>query len=313
MQEKVVVTGGLGFIGSQIVEALVEQGYAVKVFDDCSLGFFENLEKVKGKYEFEKGDVRDFGALERAFKDAKCVFHMAALSYVGESLKFPEKYNDVNVLGTLNALRAAHSQNVPRFLFPSTCVVYGNISCPISENSVLFPNSPYAISKVAGEFYTQYYHDIFGMETVSLRIFNAYGPRMRHRAVSMLAEKLFQGQSPNVTGDGRQIRDYVFSKDIVDAFVKAMRAPKRYCGAAYNVGTGKGTSLNDLLGKMNKTLGTSIPTQYIPQAQAEVFESIADTRLAFENLGFEAKTQVDDGLRKTLSALQEDFKSGRKL
>lgn len=305
--DKVLVTGGLGFIGSQLVEALVERNFQVSILDDFSLGFEKNIEKIKKEVEVIKGDVRNFSEVEKSVKDCKYVFHMSALSYVGESLKKPELYNEVNVEGTLNVLNASKLHNVERFVFPSTCVVYGNVPCPIKEDSLVLPNSPYAITKAAGEYYCKFFTDVHGLDTICMRIFNAYGPRMNKRAISFFAEKLFANESPKVTGNGEQVRDFVFSSDIVDALIRAVNVPKKYVGNSYNVASGKGYSLNEVIALMNKVLGKNIAIEYVPEAKAEVFESIADTSLSKKHLGFEAKTSIEEGLKITLDSLKENL------
>ncbi len=309
MTEKVVVTGGAGFIGSHLVERLVKENFEVTVFDNFSTGFMQNLEKVKNEVKILKGDIRNFNEINNAVKDSKFVFHMAALSYVGESIKIPEAYNSVNIGGTLNVLKACHENSVERFLFPSTCIIYGEPEHdPTPETDPFKPNSPYGFTKVMGEFYAKFFNDVKGLPTICLRIFNAYGPRMKNRVISIFAEQILQGKAPSINGDGTQERDFVFVSDIVKGFIKAAKAPKNMDGKSFNIGTGESTTLNELVMKINELLETNVPLNHKENVATEIQKIIANTSLSKQALGFTAKTDFNSGMKKTIQTLKEEFK-----
>jgi UDP-glucose 4-epimerase len=176
----------------------------------------------------------------------------------------------------------------------------GALSIPIPESAPLNPNTPYGLTKQVGEFYCKFFTQVHGLDTICLRIFNVYGPRMQNRVLSIFANLLLQGQQPKVSGDGTQSRDFVFIRDVAKAFVKAMEAGKGQAGQSFNVGTGKGTNLNELIEKTNQCLGTNIQGLHQEVATGEIDTIVADTGLAKKALGFEAKTTLDDGLSETI-------------
>jgi nucleoside-diphosphate-sugar epimerase len=309
MDKKVVVTGGCGFIGSHLVESLVKKNYEVTVFDNLSTGFLHNLDNVKKDIKFIRGDIRNYKEVFNALKGAEIVFHLAALSYVGESIRIPEEYNKVNIDGTLNVLKACKENNVQRYIFPSSCIVYGNPEKnPVSEDSPLKPNSPYGITKMAGEFYAQFFNKEYGLETFCLRIFNAFGPRMKKRVISIFAESIFKNRPINVNGNGEQIRDFIFVSDIVNAFICAMKAKKNKCGKSYNVGTGKGTTLNTLIKKITSITGINGIVNYRKNVSSEIYELIADTNLSKKEIGFSARVELEEGLKRLLVSFKKEFK-----
>jgi len=307
MAEKIVVTGGAGFIGSTLIEALIEkEDFEIIVFDDFSTGSKENLNSVKDKIKIVEGDICNYNELEKTLNGAKFVFHMAAFSYVGESIKEPAKYNKVNIDGTLNVLKAAHENSVERVLFPSSCIVYGKSkTIPIPETTLLNPNTPYGLTKQVGEFYCKFFTEVHDLDTVCLRIFNVYGPRMQNRVLSIFANLILQDKQPNVSGDGKQSRDFVFVEDVVSAFIKSMNTKEKIKGKSFNVGTEKGTDLNELIEKINRVLGKNIQPNHGELATGEIDAIIADTELAEKELGFKAKTSLDQGLKPTIEWLKE--------
>ncbi|MFH1588825.1 MAG: NAD-dependent epimerase/dehydratase family protein [Candidatus Diapherotrites archaeon] len=310
MAEKIVVTGGAGFIGSNLIEALLKKGdYEITVFDNFSLGYMKNLEAVKDKIKIVKGDICNYEELEKALNGAKYVFHMAALSYVGESIRKPVEYNKTNIDGTLNVLMAAHKNNVQRVLFPSTCIVYGETKAnPIAETEPMNPNTPYGLTKQAGEFYCKFFTEVHGLDTICLRIFNAYGPRMQNRVLSIFANLILENKQPIVSGDGKQSRDFVFVEDIVNGFLKAMDAEKKHAGKSFNIGTGKGIDLNQLIEKINDYLGTKIEGKHSKIATGEIDVILADTRVSEKELGFKSNFSFEEGLAKTLDWIKENKK-----
>ena len=313
MPEKVVITGGSGFIGSHLAEELLKLDFEVVVFDNFSTGNIDNLKEAKQLVKVVKGDIRNYQEIEKAVSGATFVFHLAALSYVGESIKIPESYNQVNIDGTLNVLKACRSNSVEKFIFPSTCIVYGNPSkSPTSENEPLNAHTPYGFTKVAGEFYSKFFYEVHGLQTICLRIFNAYGPRMRQRVINKFADLMLENKPPVINGNGEQKRDFIFVSDIVDGFVKAMKAKKMLAGKSFNIGTGESTNLKELVEKINYSLGTNIPIQFQKEVSGETDEIIADVTLAEKELGFSSKVGLDNGLKITMQWLKNDHKNRKK-
>ena len=315
MAEKILVTGGAGFIGSALIEKLLgEKDYEITVFDNFSTGYKENLENIKDKIKVIEGNILNYDELLNVLKETDFVFHMAAFSYVGESIKEPKKYNENNIQGTLNVLQAAKENSVKRVIFPSSCIVYGKTEkVPIKENESLKPNTPYGLTKEAGEFYCRFFFEVHGLETVCLRIFNAYGPRMQSRVLSIFANLILENKKPFISGNGKQARDFVFVEDIAEGLIKAMKAGKDSAGKSFNIGTGKGTNLNELIEKINSALNKNIKPEHGKTATGEIDSIIADTSLAEKELGFKAKVGLDKGLKQTLEWLKrKDLKQSQK-
>ncbi|MBI5553657.1 MAG: SDR family NAD(P)-dependent oxidoreductase [Candidatus Diapherotrites archaeon] len=301
MQEKIVVTGGAGFIGSFLCEKLVEQGFDVTVLDNLSTGKPENLEKIKDKIRFVQADITVREQIDPVFSGARYVFHLAALSYVGESVQRPSDYNRINIDGTLNVLQAAKAQGVQRVIFPSTCIVYGDTSSvPVPETEPLNPNTPYGFTKAAGEWYCRMFNDLHGLQTVCVRIFNAYGPRMRQRVISKFALRMLNGESPLVNGNGKQKRDLIYVSDIVDGLLCGLKISPQQCGKTYNIGTGTSHRLTEVVDAINSELGTHTPIEFRPAVAGEAEEMTASTKTAEKVLGFKAKVGLREGIHQTM-------------
>ncbi len=315
MSEKIVVSGGAGFIGSNLIEKLIEENkFEITVIDNFSTGYKENLELVKDKIELIKADACSYKEIKNVFSDAKYVFHLAAFSYVGESIKKPLEYNRNNIDSLINVLNASKENSVEKVIFPSTCVVYGESKkIPIPESEYLNPNTPYGLTKQAGEFYCKFFTEVHDLNTVCLRIFNAYGPRMQSRVLSIFANLMLEDKQPYLSGDGKQSRDFVFVEDIVNGLIKAMNSGKKAKGKSYNIGTGKGTSLNELIEKINLVLDKNIKPIHGEVAAGEIDEIIADVSLAEKELGFKAEVDLNSGLKKTIDWLKKkDLKQSQK-
>jgi UDP-glucose 4-epimerase len=303
-----VVTGGAGFIGSHIVEELVERGESVRVLDNLSTGRRENLATVRGKVDFRECDIRDREAIRPVFEGADYVIHLAALASVVQSIEDPASTTLVNLNGTLHVLLAARNAQVKRVVTASTAAVYGdNPSSLRVETQNPQPLSPYALTKLAGEYYGQILHRIFGLEVVALRYFNIFGPRQNPESpytgvLSKFIAAYLRGQPPIIFGDGEQSRDFTFVLDVVNATLRACLAPAAP-GKVINVGTGRGSTLNQIITLLNQILGVQVTPQYAPPRVGDVRQSTADISLARATLGYEPLVSLEDGLRRTVAWL----------
>jgi UDP-glucose 4-epimerase len=302
---RVLVTGGAGFIGSNLVDALVARGDDVVVFDDISTGFRDN---VHPGARLVVGDVADPAAVRAAVEGCEVVFHQAAHRAVFRSVEHPLETDRANVGGTLAVLQAAREAGVRRVVAASSSSVYGGADIiPTPESAPLLPRSPYAVSKLAGEHYCRVYWELFGLETVSLRYFNVYGPRQRPDSqyaavIPLFIDALRAGRSPEVHGDGEQSRDFTFISDVVDANLRAAAAPAERCaGRAYNVAGGKPHSLLELLEFLQAILGVSVEAHHTASRPGDVRHTRADCAAASADLGHDAAIPFDEGLRRTVA------------
>ncbi len=298
-----LVTGGAGFIGSHIVEELVRRGESVRVLDDLSTGRRENLSSVQGQIDFHEGDIRD---LEKPlFAKVDYVIHLAAVASVVRSVEDPVTTTEINLNGTLHVLLAARDAQVKRVILAATAAAYGDHpALPRVETQVPEPLSPYALTKLAGEYYGQVFHRLFGLEFVALRYFNIFGPRQDpHSAYSGVLSKFIaaylQKQKPTIFGDGEQSRDFTYVANVVDATLRACQAPEAP-GKAINVGTGRGTTLNQTIAILNQILGAQVTPHYAPPRVGDVLHSTADITLARKILGYEPLVTFEEGLSRTV-------------
>lgn len=310
---RVLVTGGAGFIGSNLVKRLLERGYQVIVLDNLSTGSLENIRAFLGDVEFIKGDVRSFDDIASAAKKADVVVHLAALINVAESLEKPDPYFEVNVTGTYNVAKA--SKNADTVIFASSSAVYGDPEkIPISEEHPLKPKSPYAASKVAGEAFINSFSSIYGYRPVIFRLFNVYGPKQSRGYAGVIVEfirRALAGQPLVIFGSGEQIRDFIHVDDVTSAIVGAI-ASGRATGV-YNIGSGEGVSINQLAELVIKLTGVEgLSVKYLPPMPGDINVSISDITKAKRGLGFEPKVELEDGLRglihyyKNLIGLNEE-------
>ncbi len=303
-----LVTGGAGFIGSHIVEELVRLGHSVVVFDNLRTGHLENLATCRAAITLVEGDIRDPAALAAAMTGVDYVFHEAALVSVFESVDQPALNHEINLTGTLNVLAAAKQAGVRRLLFAASSAAYGNEPTqPKLETMRPEPESPYALAKVAGEYYLSLYAKLFGLPTVALRYFNVYGPRQDPSSVysgviSKFVSVLKAGGTPTIFGDGLQTRDFVFVKDVVRANLLAMHSDRVGNGEIINVGSGQSTSLLDLLATLGKLLGRQVQVNFQPARAGDVRHSLADIDRARQRLDFTPQTTLADGLRQLLES-----------
>ncbi|MBI4323041.1 MAG: SDR family oxidoreductase [Candidatus Omnitrophica bacterium] len=313
---RILVTGGAGFIGSHIVERLVREGHAVRVLDDLSTGRLDNLAKVRSQIELLEGDIRDRKLLRQAVKGREYVIHEAAWRSVPKSMTDPYGYTQVNVLGTVNVLESAAAEKVKRLVFASSSSVYGDTErLPLQESQPLQPISPYALSKLSGEHYCRLFARSFGLETVSVRYFNVFGPRQSlDNEYAVVVPKfitcLLQGESPPVYGDGLQSRDFTFIENVVQATIRATTAPG-VSGEVFNIACGETHTVLELLGELQRLLHSSIPPTFASPRPGDVRKTSADITHAGQRLGWQPTVGFADGLAQTVAWFQAQAARGR--
>ncbi|MCU1371480.1 MAG: nucleoside-diphosphate-sugar epimerase [Ilumatobacteraceae bacterium] len=298
-----LVTGGAGFIGSNLADELIAQGHEVRILDDLSTGFAENL---PADALFFEGDICDEELVAEAVDGVEVVFHQGARGSVAKSVETPLITDMSNIHGTLTVLEAARRAGVRRVVSASSSSVYGGVAPrPTRETEPLTPKSPYAVSKMAGEHYLRVYWELFGLETVALRYFNVYGPRQDPSSayaavIPKFIAALRAGEAPTVHGDGGQSRDFAFISDVVAANIAAGSASAERCaGKAYNIAGGSERSLLDILEILGDILGTSIAPTHTETRAGDVRHSFADTAAAQADLGWTPTLDFAEGLRRT--------------
>jgi UDP-N-acetylglucosamine/UDP-N-acetyl-alpha-D-glucosaminouronate 4-epimerase len=303
---KYLVTGGAGFIGSHIATALIERGDSVRVFDNLSTGRLANLEHVRGKFEFLEGDLIDRRDVERALDGIEVAFHQAALASVPRSVAQPLDTNAVCVTGTVNVLDVARLSGVRRVVYAGSSSVYGDLTAAAAkhETDLAAPVSPYAAAKAAGELYCQAFHATYGLETVTVRYFNVFGPRQDPQSeyaavIPKFVMTMLAGQRPTIFGDGRQSRDFTYVANIVQGNLLAAEAANA-AGKTLNVACGEQMSLLDLVAALNRVLGTTIQPIFGPPRVGDVRDSLADISAAREVLGYEPTVDFEEGLRRSI-------------
>lgn len=308
--DKVLVTGGAGFIGSHLVDRLMSEGFDVVVLDDFSSGRRENLSVHFGKPNFclVEGDVRDKADVKRALEGVDVVFHLAAIVSVDFSVKDPLLVNEVNVGGTLNVLRESLKAGVKRFVYASSCAVYGEpVNLPVNEEHPARPMSPYGVSKIAAEYYCRVFCGVYGLESVCLRFFNVYGSRQvvgpYSGVIMKFIDRMKRGEEPIIYGDGEQTRDFVFVGDVVDACLRAMHC-KNCVGDVVNVGSGVETSINRLAEVLIGVFDVrDVKPVYAKARAGDIGRSYADLSKAEGLLGYKSKTSLKEGLAVLLREL----------
>jgi nucleoside-diphosphate-sugar epimerase len=302
-----LVTGGAGFIGSHIVEELVRRGEKVRVLDNFITGKRENIAAFRDLIELIEGDIRNLKTCRQALGGVDYVLHQAALPSVPRSIEDPLLTNEINVKGTLNLLLASHEAKVKRFVFASSSSVYGDDpNLPKKEGSEGIPLSPYAASKFVGEKYCQVFSEIYGLETISLRYFNIFGPRQDAfsqyaAAIPLFITKVLANESPEIFGDGEQSRDFTYVANAVEANLRAVEAPPEASGGVFNIACGERTTVNTLAREINKLVGISRGPIYAEPRLGDIRHSFADISKARRVLGFEPKVSFRLGLKKTVA------------
>lgn len=303
---KYLVTGGAGFIGSNIVEELLKRGEHVRVLDNLSTGKRENLRPFLNDIELIEGDVRSYHIVREAVQGVDFILHQAALPSVPRSIKDPITTNEVNVIGTLNILDAARECSVKRVVFASSSSVYGNnLVLPKREDLVPDPISPYAVSKLAAEKYCKAFYEVYGLETVCLRYFNVFGsnqdPNSQYSAaIPKFITAILNGDRPTVYGDGEQSRDFTYVQNVVEANLLACEA-EGVAGETFNIACGESITINQLIQKINEIFGKHVQSKYLEAREGDVKHSLADIGNAKKFLSYEVHDFFDSGLEKTVA------------
>ncbi|MFH1422088.1 MAG: SDR family oxidoreductase [Planctomycetota bacterium] len=305
-----LVTGGAGFIGSHIVELLLQKGHEVCVFDNFSSGKEENLSFADNKIKIIKADVRDSRSLAQATKGMDYIVHEAALPSVSKSVEAPVTSTEINLMGTLNVLAAAKENRVKRVFFASSSAVYGEEeTLPKTENSSCVPVSPYGIQKYTCELYCKVFTRYHNLETVCLRYFNVFGPKQNPDSeyaavIPIFLRKMLRGQAPVIFGDGSQTRDFVFVKDVARATISALMAPD-VSGKVFNIASGTKITINQLVAALNKILKSNLKPIYTELRSGDIKHSYADVSLARESFGYQPVAEFEKGLAETASYLKK--------
>ncbi len=306
IQGKVVVTGGAGFIGSGLIRCLVDKGHRdIVAFDNLYSGSEANLSGVAG-VRLQVGDIRDFDAVSNAVAGANTVFHLAAIPSVPRSIVEPVPSHEVNIDGTFQVFRACQEAKVRRVVYAASSSAYGDtLVLPKVETMAPNPKSPYAAQKLMGEYYASVFFSCFGLETVSLRFFNVYGPRQDPSSpysgvLSIFNSCLLKRVAPAIHGDGEQSRDFTYVEDVAGLCIKAAEAGSHVAGKVYNAGNGNRYTLNQVWDALQKIEGITLPANYGPSRAGDVRDSQADPDLAVAELGHAPRFTLEEGLRRTL-------------
>jgi len=303
---RVLVTGGAGFIGSHLVDKLLQDGFEVIVLDDLSSGRIGNIKHhlKDRRFRMIEGDIREEKAVKRTVKGVEAVIHEAAISSVEDSIKDPIKINDINVNGTLNLLNLSVKEGVKRFVFASSASVYGDLNPPLREDTQPKPMSPYAVSKLSGEYYCKVFHKIYGLETMCLRYFNVYGPRQRKGpysgVINNFINNIKKDRPPMIFGDGLQTRDFIYVSDVVEASLIALKSEEGI-GEVFNIATGEPITINELAKTLIELKGkSSLKPIHAEPRKGDIKHSYADVDKAERILKFRARVSLGEGLKKLL-------------
>ena len=308
-----LVTGGAGFIGSHLVENLLDGGGRVRVLDDFSTGRRENLAPFMDRIELLEGDITDYDTCRRAAGGMNVVFHQAALPSVPRSVAEPLRSHDVNATGTLNVLLAAREAGVRRVVYASSSSAYGDTpTLPKVETQPPSPRSPYAVAKLTGEQYCKAFPGVYELETVSLRYFNVFGPRQDPGSpyaavIPLFASAAMEGKPPTIHGDGNQTRDFTYIHNVILANFLAASAPAdEVSGEVFNVGCGGRISINDLWEAIRLTLGSEVEAVHGPPRPGDVRDSLASLEHLKDRTGYEVRVELEEGIQRTVAWLQDE-------
>jgi UDP-N-acetylglucosamine/UDP-N-acetyl-alpha-D-glucosaminouronate 4-epimerase len=312
MSDRYLVTGGAGFIGSNLVERIVQNGDNVRVIDNLSTGHMKNLEPYLDRIDFVNGDIRYLNTVMEAMEDVDYVLHQAALPSVPRSVETPLESNDVNTNGTLNLLYAAKESGVKRFVMAASSSAYGESpTLPKVETMPTSPLSPYAVNKLAGENYCKAFYNVYGLETFALRYFNIYGRRQDPNSfysavIPKFVKALLQDTPPTIFGDGETSRDFTYIDNVIEANLLACKAPKENVGKVMNIACGERITLNELAEEIGKLLGKNLPAIHKDERPGDIKHSLADIGLAKQLIGYEGKYKIGDSLKTTVDWFVEN-------
>jgi nucleoside-diphosphate-sugar epimerase len=308
---KVLVTGGAGFIGSNLADELIRQGAKVTIIDNLVTGFKENLDEIHGDFHFVEGDINDEQALSKAIEDCEIVFHEAALPSVPRSVDNPSETHEACINATFRLLVKSRDVGIKRFIYAASSSAYGDQpTLPKIETMRPEPLSPYAAAKLAGEYYCRVFHQVYGLETFSLRYFNVFGPRqnpssMYSGVISRFVDAIYSGKQPVIYGDGEQSRDFTYIANVVNANIRAAQATIGF-GEVINTANGERITLNQLLNTLKTIANKSdVDADYQPERKGDVKHSQADNSKAIKLLRYEKLVGLEEGLRKTIDWWKE--------
>jgi nucleoside-diphosphate-sugar epimerase len=315
---KYLITGGAGFIGSNIAEELIKRGDSVRVLDNFTSGYKHNLDFARGlgesRFEVIEGDIADVNACEKACQGIDYVLHQAGLKSVPKSLKDPKSYNDVNINGMLFLLQSASKNKVKRFVFASSSSVYGNTTqFPQKEDHLPAPISPYALTKLAGEHYLRIFAEFFGLETVGLRYFNVFGPKQAlddeySAVIPKFIHCILNNEPPPIFGNGKQSRDFTYIDNVVSANIIAATTPG-IKHEVFNAAVGKEYSVLDIVTAINTILGKDVQPKFLPVRAGDIFRSNSDISKMQKMTPYKPLVSFEDGMKKTVDYFVRQFKS----
>ena len=303
---RILVTGGAGFIGCNLVRGFLDRGDEVVVIDNFSTGRRENLADVEDRIRLIEGSITDYDTVCQALEGVDGVSHQAALPSVPKSLDIPLVTNEANITGTLTLFEACRRMGVRRVVYAASSSAYGDHDAPRKHEGLdPRPKSPYAVQKLVGELYGTVYHELFGLETVGLRYFNVFGPRQNPNSqyaavVPAFVCRMLAGESPTVYGDGLQSRDFTYIDNVIHANQAALAAPLSACGRSYNIACGESATLLELIDGINDILGTSIRPDHVAARAGDVRHSLADVSAATEAFGYQPRMKLNEALRLTV-------------
>ncbi len=305
-----LITGGAGFIGSHLVERLIDDGEDVRVIDNFLTGLRSNLEPFQGKFEMVEADIRDADAVKRAMTGVDYVLHQAALPSVPRSVENPLETHSICVDGTLHVLEAARDAGVKRVVYAASSSAYGDLDVDLKHEELRAqPVSPYGVAKVSAEMYCHAFYRVYGLETVCLRYFNVFGPRQNHNSaytgvVAIFIPQMLQGKRPTVTGNGAHTRDYTFVRNNVEANLTACTAPDA-AGEVINIACSERRSVLDIVNEINEVLGTDLEPEFLPPRPGDILHSRADIAKAERILNFKPSVSFREGLAITVDWYRE--------
>jgi len=303
--ERILITGGAGFIGSNMADAFLEKGYDVSILDNFSTGNSKNIQQIKSKIEIHKGDMCDDSLLQKAVKNCDYVFHLAALRSVPKSFNNPEEYERVNVIGTIKLLQLSAENKIKKFVFASSSSVYGDSAkLPLEEEMSCNPISPYAISKFNAELYCKLFYNNYKLPTVSLRYFNVFGPRQSLEnkyavVIPKFIQSLYNNESPPIYGDGRQTRDFTFVENVIAAHESVLKSNKTH-GKSYNVACGERHSVLDVAKDLNKLMKKDVKPRFLQVRPGDVLHTQASIDHLQKDANYVPPVSFQKGLEKTV-------------